>query len=151
MNPDLPPPPRIYVAASSKEIPRAQKAMQLVRELGAIVIGEWTEPIAIAGDSEGTKQTDAERALLSAEQLLYVSQADALVLLIPEVEKTVGAWVELGCAFGASVPCVASCVAPRLPWAAAWVEMRRTDEAAVRRALEVAIRPVAHPLMRRTR
>lgn len=141
--------PDIYVAASSKEIPRAEAAMRLVRELGGRVVGEWTEPIAIAGDSEGTKQTDEERAELSAEQLIHVSRADALVILIPEVEKTVGAWVELGCAFGASVPCVASCVAPRLPWAAAWVEMRRTDEAAVRRAIELAVRPVAHPLTRR--
>lgn len=140
--------PDIYVAASSKEIPRAQAAMRLVRELGGRVVGEWTEPIAIAGDSEGTKQTDAERALLSAEQLVYVSRADALVLLVPEVEKTIGGWIELGCAFAASVPCVASCIAPRMPWAAAWVDVRRTDEAAVRRALELATRPVAHPLTR---
>lgn len=146
MSVDLPVPPRIYVAASSKEIPRALRVMQLVRELGGVVHGEWTESILRAGDSEGTRQTDAERALLSAGQLAYVTQSDALVLLVPEVEKTIGAWAEAGTAFG-RIPVVASCVAPRLPWALAWAHLERTDEAAVRRALRLAIEP-SHPLAR---
>jgi hypothetical protein len=129
--------PRIYVAASSKEVARAQAAMRLVRELGGEVVGDWT-PAVLTYGSSGEALSDAENERLSAEQLVHVARSDALVLLVPEVVATVGAWVELGVAWGRELPCVASSVAPRLPWPARWVERVGTDDVAVVRALDLA-------------
>ena len=129
-------PPRIYVAAASLEVQRAQRVMRDLRERGAHIVGDWTEAVLREG-GDGARQTDAQRALLSAEQLAEVTRADGLLLLVPEDVASVGTWIGLGVAWRSQVPVVASSLSPRLPWAAAWVTRVGTDEEAVRVMLRV--------------
>lgn len=138
MTPSIPARPRIYVAAASAELPRAEAAIRELRAIGADVVGDWTAAVARWG-SEGDGQTDKERSAQSAQQLRHVIGCDALLALVPTADlHTRGLWMEAGAAYAAAVPVVASCAAPRLPWMLSWAEHVATDAVAIGRVLRRA-------------
>lgn len=93
----------IYVAASSKEIDRAETMIRKLRENGISVSSTWPEQIRAVGDANPIDATRSQRARWSLICLTEVYKSDVLWLLYP-TQPTAGAWVELGfalcCAFG---------------------------------------------------
>ena len=88
---------KVYVAASSQEIPRAQRAMRRLRESGHTVVGDWTEPVLARGyGGDANRQVPpTERRSESLACLRAIGEADAVLLLAPET-RSCGCWVELG-------------------------------------------------------
>jgi hypothetical protein len=88
---------KIYVAASSQEIPRAQRAMRSLRAAGHAIVGDWTVPVLARGyGGDANRQVPpAERRSESMACLKAVTEAEAVLLLAPET-RSCGCWVELG-------------------------------------------------------
>lgn len=90
---------RIYIAGSSREIERAERAIKAVRELGHTITVDW--PAAMRAEAANGK---GDHALTPEEQKRYaeadldgVAGADLVWLLIPDRENpSVGAWFEAG-------------------------------------------------------
>lgn len=102
-------PLRIYVAASSRELPRAKRAMQAVRNYAHEVTHDWCKPI------EETRALGLEEHELGAVEareyaeadLIAIERADVVWMLAPNF-PTEGFWVELGYALRASKAIVIS-------------------------------------------
>ena len=131
-------PLQVYVAAASTEIDRARSVMDELRFRGAKIVGDWTG--RAEGDPDGLQLTEVDRAIASDEQLLAMRHADVVLLLVPVETTTVGAWVEIGCAWANRIPVIASYPGARLPFMAAWAFHELTDADAITRALRVGER-----------
>lgn len=86
----------IYIAASSKELARAQQAHAVARAVGWKTPGDWT-PEIVAQVRAGLHDRDLTRAqcvAITTRCYAAIDQCDRLVILVPRVE-TVGAWCEL--------------------------------------------------------
>jgi hypothetical protein len=84
----------VYVAASSREMPRARWAMDALRAAGVRITCDWVAAIEAAGAAnEGL--TDEQRRRYASEDLYGLRLADVVWLLAPETPSA-GAWVELG-------------------------------------------------------
>ena len=90
---------RVYVAASSSELPRAKEAMMQLRAAGHEVTGDWVAEIEAVGAANPADAAKSKRVKWSASCLYGVEQADAIWLLMPASEGF-GAAVELGYAIG---------------------------------------------------
>ncbi len=92
---------KIYVACSSREIPRARAVMADLRAAGHEITHDWThhvEQALASGQSESMLDDDfCEEAAHS--DLDGVHRADVLVFLAP-TETAKGAWIEFGYAMG---------------------------------------------------
>lgn len=100
--------PKIYIAAASLEVARAERVVRGAKQLGATVVGEWAGAIREHG-SEGIKLEPHERNRRSAEIRLAIREADALLYLVPRVGvETKGGWWEAGFAEALGKICVAS-------------------------------------------
>lgn len=96
----------VYVAASTGEIERAEKAMELVRAADLEVTSTWVEDVRKHGANPVAAST--KKRLGWAESCLRgVRKAGALWLLMPE-EFSHGAFTELGYALGVQKPVVIS-------------------------------------------
>lgn len=131
-------PRKIYVAAASEELERAQRVMARVVELGGSVALDWTVEVAVWG-SEALQLKDRERAERLATCLAAVESSDRLLLLVPDEEDvhTKCTWAESTVAYLAGVPTIVSCVRARLPFVVSWAHRAhvRDDEQAVRVAV----------------
>jgi len=110
-------PIRIYVAASSKEMPRVDRALALIDALGparAVVTYRWIDDMRAtiaSGRSEGDL-TPAESRAAALKCLEGVWSAHVTWLLYPRT-STCGAWAELGAVVTARVaPVYVSVPAP---------------------------------------
>lgn len=88
----------VYVAGSSREIPRVREAVRLLFEAGLIADANWINAVEKFG-SQGATLSDRERAECAASDLESIDIADAIMVLWPET-PSVGAYVELGYALG---------------------------------------------------
>lgn len=98
---------RVYVAASSREIPRARAVMAALREARMIVTHDWTGHVE-ASIAMGTPEHMLDDRLAWAcahDDLAGVREAEALVLLAP-TETAKGAWYECGYADALNIPIV---------------------------------------------
>lgn len=86
----------IYVAGSSRDLPRAQAAMDLALELGFELTYDWVEGIGLAGGraNEGLPPIIAEA--VSHICLGAAVRADVMWLLLDPEHRSPGAHVELG-------------------------------------------------------
>ena len=89
---------KIYIAAASAEIERAERMIALARKAGFTVVHDWPAQIREAGEANPTTVAVEQRRAWALDCLARLSSADALWLLAPQ-GATSGAWVE----FGASV------------------------------------------------
>lgn len=89
---------RVYVAASSAEIPRAKKWIAALREAGVFVTSKWPEIIEKVGDANPRDATHEQRKGWAWADLVDVKDANLLWLLAPEPNggSARGAYVELG-------------------------------------------------------
>jgi len=86
---------RVYVAAASSEMERAEKVMQALRDTGITVVSTWPQVIRKVGKANPMDAPRRQRAEWAAQDLTEVAQANVLWLLLPEKE-TIGAWIEFG-------------------------------------------------------
>jgi nucleoside 2-deoxyribosyltransferase len=93
----------VYVAASSKEITRAEHWVLRLRQAGIIVVSTWIDVIKHVGQANPKDATPDEYKMWALKDLGEVDVADVLWLLLPEFE-TVGAYVELGFAHAKEKP-----------------------------------------------
>lgn len=88
---------KIYVAASSKELARAIRIMNALRERGHEITYDWTVPMRELGPDAGL--TVEQRGLYAAKDSKGIEDADVFWQLIPTTPSS-GAWWELGYACG---------------------------------------------------
>jgi hypothetical protein len=90
---------KVYIAGASKEITRAERWMNRLREVGIEITSTWVDNIRKVGRANPQGATIEQYKQWAINQCLHeVEQAGVFWLLLPECE-TVGAYVELGRAF----------------------------------------------------
>lgn len=101
---------RVYVAGSSKEIPRVRAIMTALRLAGHVITHDWT-PLVERFGSDGAAQeralTPADLAKCAAADIHAIDDAERVVMLWPRT-KSEGAYVELGIAIGIGRPVTVS-------------------------------------------
>jgi hypothetical protein len=86
---------RIYVAASSGEMERAEKWMAKLRAAGHTVTSSWPEVVRKVGSANPMTAPRELRAQWAMTDLQEVEQSNALWLLLPE-KPSAGAYTEFG-------------------------------------------------------
>ncbi len=101
--------PRVYVAASSREIPRASSVMAKLESAGFIITHNWIPGVldAFAKGIAESKSDDAHAESAARADLDGVAAADLLVFLAPTDTSKMG-WTELGYALALGIPCIVS-------------------------------------------
>ena len=90
---------KVYVAASSRELARAEGAIQALRDLGHEVTHDWPRMVRAVGEANPADADDVLRLQWAEEDLLGIRAADTFWLLMPDYGGF-GAGVELGYALG---------------------------------------------------
>lgn len=88
---------RVYVAGSSQEIPRVQRATRRIVAAGHTLTTDWTTAILTRGLGGDANRgvPPVVRARESRNCLDAIARADLVLLLAPEM-RSAGCWVELG-------------------------------------------------------
>lgn len=93
--------PTIYIAGSSRDLPRAKAAMHAAVGAGYRVLLDWTAAIEVEM-AKGRRDRDLsieEQSRYAEDDLRAAVRADVFWLLVPrEDAPSVGCWVELGAA-----------------------------------------------------
>lgn len=89
---------KVYVAASSSDITRAEQWRARLRDAGFTVVSTWPHTIKAVGDANPRDATDEQRRQLAESDLTEVRSADALWFLVPQTANGRGAYCEFGSA-----------------------------------------------------
>src|ERR1043166_6610093 len=101
--------PGVYLAASSADIPRAERRRAQLIEVGVPVHAAWIDNIKIVGHANPPDAPSDSRRAWAAACLSGIQRSAVLWVLVPEPPiVTVGAWVELGYAYALDKPIVLS-------------------------------------------
>lgn len=126
----------VYVAASSREIDRAEAVIAALRSRGVTISHDWCAVMRRLGPDAGL----ADEVLLPelvADLERGVFGAGFMLLLAPTHPST-GMWVELGAAWSHCVHTIAAGDLSAHPWLRALVlEAFVTDEEAIARAVQL--------------
>lgn len=97
----------VYVAASSRELERAERMMRLLALDGHVITHNWIPSVraAIASGISEAKADDAHAYDAARADMDGVAAADALVFLAP-TDTSKMAWSELGGALMRGIPCL---------------------------------------------
>jgi nucleoside 2-deoxyribosyltransferase len=98
---------KIYVAASSRELPRVRRVMSELRAAGYVITHDWVPGVEAAMERGITEaKADDTHAFAAAHaDLQGVADANCLVFLAP-TESSKMAWSELGYALALNIPVV---------------------------------------------
>lgn len=99
---------KIYVAASSKEIDRAEGWMRRLTEVGFIVTSSWVDVIRRVGEANPRDATEAQCKEWAEVDADEVSESDVLWQLLPVEASGRGSYFEAGLAFGEGIAIVCS-------------------------------------------
>ena len=98
---------RVYIAGSSRELDRAQKAAQLIQGIpGVVIVSEWVQCIQDVGASN-PKAKEWQRREWAESDLTGVACSDLFWALLP-MTPTSGFWFEWGYAVRARTTVLAS-------------------------------------------
>jgi hypothetical protein len=86
---------RVYVAAASLEIDRAERAIDDVRKRGWTVTYDWTAELAASDKPANVGLSDKERRQIAHACLDGLRRADVVWVLAPDTWCTAGVWGEL--------------------------------------------------------
>ena len=128
--------PKIYVSGPSRDLERCERAIALCIELGAEITYDWTVDVRANAGQSTPSDPDVQRTIALAD-LEGVAAADVVVFLDAD-NPSPGRWVEVGAAWGRSVPILASIPAGCRPYI--WhqlMECTTSDESAIYRAVLV--------------
>jgi len=99
---------KIYVAAASAEIERAERMIGILRELGHEITVDWPAAMRALGKANAGL-TPEQRAFHAAEDYRGVATAQRVVILVPKAPAaTQGAWWEGGIADALEIPIIAA-------------------------------------------
>ena len=90
---------KVYVAASSDELPRAKLWMARLREAGITVTSTWPTTIESVGSANRAGVEPEQRRVWARSDLVDLDEADWFWLLVPTMSPGRGAYVELGVAW----------------------------------------------------
>jgi hypothetical protein len=104
---------KIYVAAASAEIERAERMIAILRELGHEITVDWPAAMRALGmralGKANAGLTPEQRTFHAAEDYRGVATAQRVVILVPKAPAaTQGAWWEGGIADALEIPIIAS-------------------------------------------
>lgn len=105
---------KVYVAGSSAELERAQRAIDFIRSIGWEVVHDWVADVRrerLEGGRQDSDLSDEERRTFAHKDLTSVGDAELVWLLVPNNPST-GAWVELG--YALALTRVLIHIAPRI-------------------------------------
>lgn len=124
---------QVYVACSSKEIERAERAIAALRALGIDITHDWTVPMRKHGPGNDANLDD--RVLLPElrnDMVLGVAKAQWVLYLASAENFGQGRFVELGGAFLTGVRIMVAGDVSKEPWARALGTVTyATDDAAI--------------------
>lgn len=91
---------KVYVAAASGEIDRAEHWIAKLREAGIMVTCTWPESVRRVGHANPPEAPHSQRRGWAVQDLTEVDEGNALWVLLPSLGfSTSGAWTELGFAY----------------------------------------------------
>lgn len=101
---------RIYVAAASTDMDRAEPIMAALRDLGFAIALDWITPMraAYAAGTFDADLPDIDRQRVCLGAYAGVRRADLLWLLAPNENRGSMAWCELACAQNVGIRNIAS-------------------------------------------
>lgn len=99
---------KVYIAASSDDIARAEHWTTTLRDYGIDVVSTWPAAVRAIGVANPTDATDAQRRSWSGGCLLEVAACDVLWLLAPDNGHGRGAYAEFGAAHAMGKVLIAS-------------------------------------------
>lgn len=129
----------VYVAASSREIDRAEAVIAALRSRGVTISHDWTAVMR----QHGPDASLADEALLPAllddlERGVFRAGFVLLLALDPTIERRDGMHVELGAAWAHMVHTIAAGDLSGTPWLRALVNERfDTDDAAIAHVVQL--------------
>jgi nucleoside 2-deoxyribosyltransferase len=95
---------KVYIAGSSYETERAERATAALLERGVHVTATWPRVVRTVGSPNPRGATVSDRFRWSVDDLAQVRDADLLWFLVPPIAPaeahTRGGWVEVGYALG---------------------------------------------------
>ena len=121
---------KVYVAASSKEIDRAERVIAALRKAGVVVTHDWPAEMR---KHPADHELDDDVLLPELERDLQkgVRPADLVLVLAPQ-QPTQGAWVELGAAWGLLIEIHSAGDLTLAPWLRLLATTQhRTDDMAI--------------------
>lgn len=95
---------RVYIAGASAEVDLCERYRDRLHAHG-IDVHDWMSRVRTNPHRHDRAIPEAERRRIAAQNANAVAIADVFWLLVPET-PTIGAWVELGIAFGSARPAV---------------------------------------------
>lgn len=105
---------KIYIAAASKDIARAELVRDQLRELEYDITSTWMDQIRQVGAANPRDASNEQRAIWAEGCLREVRNSDVLLFLVPDDGMdTAGAWTELGVAYAESVEILCAGVTKR--------------------------------------
>lgn len=133
--------PRVYVAASGRDLERPRLAIAALEAAGADITKDWTRQVEALGGMNGAHWRQAR--IHAVGDIDAVRRADAVLFLIPPPTGSPGAHVEFGVALALGVPVVVAhspdAESQSIFYAMADVEAN-TDEVGVEAVLRLALR-----------
>lgn len=95
---------RVYIAGASAEVELCERYRDRLHANG-IDVHDWMSRVRANPRRHDRAIPETERRRIAAQNANAVASADVFWLLIPET-TTIGAWVELGIAFGSARPAI---------------------------------------------
>lgn len=96
---------RIYLAGASAEVELCERYRDRLRAAGVEVAHDWMSGVRANHRRHDRALPDKERRRIAARNANAVASADVFWILVPQT-PTIGAWVELGIAFGSARPAI---------------------------------------------
>lgn len=89
----------VYIAASSRDLPRAIRWRDALLEARLTVVSTWIESVQAEGEANPANATREQRQAWASRCYSEIRSANVLWLLAPPADApTCGAWCELGAA-----------------------------------------------------
>lgn len=90
----------IYIAGSSREVPRVRAAMDIARLAGLVVTLDWTRDVELVGQANPPDASESDCRRWATADLIAIDRAVFFWLLYPQ-HPSPGAFFEFGAAWRA--------------------------------------------------
>jgi len=109
---------RVYLAGASAEVDVCEWYRDRLLASGVEIVHNWMASVRANPERRDNEVPRRDRKRIAATCANHVASADVFWLLVPR-EPTIGAWVELGIAFGSARPAIVASG----PWATIFMDL----------------------------